>query len=88
MDLYGKMLLHGKGYDRWFDKSFNLCVGTNGRVRFFLIIAEVLRYYGQNVSLYRVIVLKCTIFDERSESFIQRKIMFCTYSFFLGAPVT
>lgn len=24
--------MHGKGYDRWFDKSFTLCVGTNGRV--------------------------------------------------------
>ncbi|XP_058800477.1 carnitine O-palmitoyltransferase 1, liver isoform-like isoform X2 [Phymastichus coffea] len=23
--------LHGKGYDRWFDKSFNLCVSTNGK---------------------------------------------------------
>lgn len=31
---YGRQLLHGKGYDRWFDKSFNLCVGTNGKVRF------------------------------------------------------
>lgn len=29
---YGRQLLHGKGYDRWFDKSFNLCVGTNGKV--------------------------------------------------------
>lgn len=30
---YGQQLLHGKGHDRWFDKSFNLCVGTNGKVR-------------------------------------------------------
>jgi carnitine O-palmitoyltransferase 1, liver isoform len=29
---YGQQLLHGKGNDRWLDKSFNLCVGTNGRV--------------------------------------------------------
>lgn len=29
---FGRQLLHGKGYDRWFDKSFNLCVATNGRV--------------------------------------------------------
>lgn len=24
----------GKGYDRWFDKSFTLCIGSNGRVIF------------------------------------------------------
>ncbi|XP_064215846.1 carnitine O-palmitoyltransferase 1, liver isoform isoform X1 [Tribolium castaneum] len=34
LDNYGKILLHGKGYDRWFDKSFTLCVGTNGRIGF------------------------------------------------------
>lgn len=32
---YGQQLLHGKGYDRWFDKSFNCCVGSNGKVRSF-----------------------------------------------------
>ncbi|GLV42745.1 withered [Carabus blaptoides fortunei] len=34
LDNYGKILLHGKGYDRWFDKSFTLCIGTNGRTGF------------------------------------------------------
>ncbi|GLG94337.1 Protein withered, carnitine O-palmitoyltransferase [Gryllus bimaculatus] len=34
MDNYGRILLHGKGYDRWFDKSFTLCIGTNGRIGF------------------------------------------------------
>ncbi|XP_067213212.1 carnitine O-palmitoyltransferase 1, liver isoform isoform X2 [Linepithema humile] len=34
LDCYGRILLHGKGYDRWFDKSFTLCVGSNGRVGF------------------------------------------------------
>ncbi|KAL0280460.1 UNVERIFIED_CONTAM: hypothetical protein PYX00_001740 [Menopon gallinae] len=34
LDQYGRILLHGKGYDRWFDKSFTLCVGTNGRIGF------------------------------------------------------
>lgn len=33
LDHYGRMMLHGKGNDRWFDKSFTLCVGTNGKVR-------------------------------------------------------
>jgi hypothetical protein len=32
LDHYGQILLHGKGYDRWFDKSFTLCIGSNGRV--------------------------------------------------------
>jgi len=30
----GKSLLHGKGFDRWFDKSFNLIVSKNGRAGF------------------------------------------------------
>ncbi|XP_071942784.1 carnitine O-palmitoyltransferase 1, liver isoform-like isoform X2 [Antedon mediterranea] len=32
LDRFGRSLLHGKGYDRWFDKSFNLVVFKNGRV--------------------------------------------------------
>ncbi|KAL7307502.1 hypothetical protein TKK_0000680 [Trichogramma kaykai] len=34
LDNYGRILLHGKGHDRWFDKSFTLCVGSNGRIGF------------------------------------------------------
>ncbi|RVE44943.1 hypothetical protein evm_010368 [Chilo suppressalis] len=34
LDQYGRILLHGKGCDRWFDKSFNLCFSTNGSVGF------------------------------------------------------
>ncbi|XP_058806028.1 carnitine O-palmitoyltransferase 1, liver isoform isoform X2 [Phymastichus coffea] len=34
LDNYGRILLHGKGYDRWFDKSFTLCIGSNGRIGF------------------------------------------------------
>ncbi|XP_017959291.1 carnitine O-palmitoyltransferase 1, liver isoform isoform X1 [Drosophila navojoa] len=34
LDSFGKKLLHGNGYNRWFDKSFTVCVGTNGRVGF------------------------------------------------------
>uniref|UniRef100_A0A8D8PNY7 carnitine O-palmitoyltransferase n=2 Tax=Cacopsylla melanoneura TaxID=428564 RepID=A0A8D8PNY7_9HEMI len=34
LDKYGRTLMHGKGYDRWFDKSFTLCIGTNGRIGF------------------------------------------------------
>ncbi|XP_051975584.1 carnitine O-palmitoyltransferase 1, liver isoform isoform X1 [Xyrauchen texanus] len=30
LDCYAKSLLHGKCYDRWFDKSFNLIVFKNG----------------------------------------------------------
>lgn len=29
---FGNAMLHGKGYDRWFDKSFTLVVTSNGRV--------------------------------------------------------
>ncbi|XP_050391317.1 carnitine O-palmitoyltransferase 1, liver isoform isoform X1 [Patella vulgata] len=34
LDAYGKAMLHGKGYDRWFDKSFTLVVCSNGRIGF------------------------------------------------------
>lgn len=34
LDNFGKILLHGKGYDRWFDKSFTLCISSNGRLGF------------------------------------------------------
>ncbi|KAG8191650.1 hypothetical protein JTE90_016443 [Oedothorax gibbosus] len=29
---FGRAMLHGKGYDRWFDKSFNFIIAKNGRV--------------------------------------------------------
>ena len=32
MDSFGRAMLHGKGYDRWFDKSFTLVVCSNGSV--------------------------------------------------------
>lgn len=31
-DHFGRAMLHGKGYDRWFDKSFNLIICSNGRI--------------------------------------------------------
>ncbi|XP_023170775.1 carnitine O-palmitoyltransferase 1, liver isoform isoform X2 [Drosophila hydei] len=34
LDSFGKKLLHGNGYNRWFDKCFTVCVGNNGRVGF------------------------------------------------------
>jgi carnitine O-palmitoyltransferase 1, liver isoform len=32
LDHFGRVLLHGTGCDRWFDKSFTLCIASNGRV--------------------------------------------------------
>ncbi|KFM81044.1 Carnitine O-palmitoyltransferase 1, liver isoform, partial [Stegodyphus mimosarum] len=32
LNQFGRAMLHGKGYDRWFDKSFNIIVAKNGRV--------------------------------------------------------
>lgn len=34
LDNYASLMLHGKGHDRWFDKSFCLCISTNGMVGF------------------------------------------------------
>ena len=31
-DDYAHAILHGKGYDRWFDKSFNFVVSKNAVV--------------------------------------------------------
>ncbi|KAL3883613.1 hypothetical protein ACJMK2_029858 [Sinanodonta woodiana] len=33
-DRFGHCMLHGKGYDRWFDKSFSLVITSNGRIGF------------------------------------------------------
>jgi len=32
LDRYASAMLHGKGYDRWFDKSLTLVVCSNGKV--------------------------------------------------------
>ncbi|XP_059169843.1 carnitine O-palmitoyltransferase 1, liver isoform-like isoform X2 [Physella acuta] len=34
LDRYGKAMIHGKGYDRWFDKSFTFVVCSNGKIGF------------------------------------------------------
>ncbi|XP_055542353.1 carnitine O-palmitoyltransferase 1, liver isoform isoform X3 [Wyeomyia smithii] len=34
LNQFGRNLLHGKGHDRWFDKSFTVCIGSNARVGF------------------------------------------------------
>lgn len=34
LDRYGQLLLHGKGNDRWYDKSLNLIISKNGRCGF------------------------------------------------------
>eukprot|EP00095_Tigriopus_kingsejongensis_P011758 snap_masked-scaffold241_size241811-processed-gene-1.4 protein:Tk11758 transcript:snap_masked-scaffold241_size241811-processed-gene-1.4-mRNA-1 annotation:"carnitine o-palmitoyltransferase liver isoform-like isoform 1" len=32
LNQFGKMMLHGKGLDRWFDKSFCIIIGANARI--------------------------------------------------------
>ena len=51
LDKFGRLMLHGKGYDRWFDKSFNLIVGRNGRVSSHLYAANCV-YCTEMYSLY------------------------------------
>lgn len=34
IDNFGKAMLHGNGHNRWFDKSFTVCIGSNGRIGF------------------------------------------------------
>jgi carnitine O-palmitoyltransferase 1 len=31
-DAYARAMLHGKAYDRWFDKSFSVIISKNGVV--------------------------------------------------------
>ena len=46
LNKFGRNLLHGRGCDRWFDKSFNLCVASNGRVSvIIIIIGRINRYH-------------------------------------------
>lgn len=37
----------GKGYDRWFDKSFTLCIGSNGRVRIMIFMILFIYIYNE-----------------------------------------
>lgn len=34
LSIFGKAMLHGNGHNRWFDKSFTVCIGSNGRFGF------------------------------------------------------
>jgi len=34
LNAFSKRMLHGQGYDRWFDKSFNLIICKNGQIGF------------------------------------------------------
>lgn len=49
LDQFGRKLLHGKGCDRWFDKSFTLCVASNGRVSIIVIIERRLVQFSNLV---------------------------------------
>lgn len=57
----------GKGYDRWFDKSFTLCIGSNGRVRIYFFIIFIYLYYTENCFfIFRLVSMlsihgKCSI---------------------------
>ena len=53
LDKFGRSMLHGKGYDRWFDKSFTLVVCSNGRVSFIdacVVNVDVLTLLRKNYS--------------------------------------
>lgn len=34
LDHLARSMFHGNGHNRWFDKSFNFCVGSNARIGF------------------------------------------------------
>lgn len=38
LSVFGKAMLHGNGHNRWFDKSFTLCIGTNGRFGYLILV--------------------------------------------------
>lgn len=62
LDQYGRILLHGTGHDRWFDKSFTLCIGNNGRVS--NIIDNIKSVH------YNVTIIKCIILFFRRDSML------------------
>ena len=61
-DRLAAAMLHGKGYDRWFDKSFTLVVTKNGRVSCFLIYLYLLEILSDGLNLLIVIVDVLDIF--------------------------
>lgn len=56
LDRYGQLLLHGKGNDRWYDKSLNLIISTTGRCGFNVehsfADAPVLAHYWESLLCY------------------------------------
>ena len=42
LDEFGRWCLHGNGCNRWYDKSLNLIVGKNGRVRNLIYLLRLL----------------------------------------------
>ena len=50
---FGQSTIHGKGYDRWFDKSFNLIILKNGQVK---LILSVLRTPLRQIIVSRFIM--------------------------------
>ncbi|XP_003737934.1 carnitine O-palmitoyltransferase 1, liver isoform [Galendromus occidentalis] len=70
LNTYAKSLLHGKGYDRWFDKSFNIIIGANGKAGFNAehswADAPVMGHLWETVSHHDRCVLR---YDENGNAF-------------------
>ncbi|KRX42769.1 Carnitine O-palmitoyltransferase 1, liver isoform, partial [Trichinella sp. T6] len=68
LDHWAHMNLHGKGYDRWFDKSFNLIVSKNGKVGInaehswyeFLADAPIMSHYFEYATVFDILKLGYT----------------------------
>jgi carnitine O-palmitoyltransferase 1 len=46
LDGFVRTMLHGKGHDRWYDKSFNVIVMANGKVSYYgLKVSKICYHY-------------------------------------------
>jgi hypothetical protein len=48
-DNFAGAMLHGNGSNRWFDKSFNLVITPNGRVRYIYVVYFTLKGYLRSI---------------------------------------
>ncbi|VDO98710.1 unnamed protein product [Soboliphyme baturini] len=67
LDHWAGSMLHGNGFDRWFDKSFNFIVGRNCKIR------ESINLSLQNVqNLIQEVDLKILMYKEYGKGFIKK----------------
>lgn len=72
LDKFGSLLLHGNGCDRWFDKSFTLCIGSNGRVS-----GEIVLFFKETIKTYCFMFRSDSMRNTRGKLYELITFMYC-----------